>query len=100
MLCTIAVSANAQPLRSHAWGQATCAAVVQPTGVQARPLQFEAKKMEVPRGGVIIDPLIHATVIGRFLKWAGESKIRVRNLTNSGILGDKGNREFLLHLEP
>ena len=62
--------------------------------------QFEAKKMEVPRGGVIIDPLIHATVIGRFVKWAGESKIRVRNLTNAGILGDKGNREFLLHLEP
>lgn len=62
--------------------------------------QFEAKKMEVPRGGVITDPLIHATVIGRFVKWAGESKIRVRNLTNAGILGDKGNREFLLHLEP
>ena len=62
--------------------------------------QFEAKKIEVPRGGVITDPLIHATVIGRFVKWAGESKIRIRNLTNSGILGYKGNREFLLHLEP
>ena len=62
--------------------------------------QFEAEKIEVPRGGVIIDPLVHATVIGRFVKWAGDSRIRVRNLTNSGILGDKGNREFLLHLEP
>jgi 23S rRNA (cytidine1920-2'-O)/16S rRNA (cytidine1409-2'-O)-methyltransferase len=62
--------------------------------------QFEAKKSEVPRGGVVKDPAIHAAVIGRFIKWAGDSKIRVRNLTSSGILGDKGNREFLLHLEP
>jgi 23S rRNA (cytidine1920-2'-O)/16S rRNA (cytidine1409-2'-O)-methyltransferase len=62
--------------------------------------QFEAKKNEVPRGGVVVDHKIHAAVIGRFLKWAGQSKIRVRNLVSSGILGDKGNREFLLHLEP
>ncbi|HIK88314.1 MAG TPA: TlyA family RNA methyltransferase [Dehalococcoidia bacterium] len=62
--------------------------------------QFEAKKSEVPRGGVITDPLVHAAVIGRFLRWAGQSKIRIRNLTSSGILGDKGNREFLLHLAP
>jgi len=73
------------------------------TGGQAVILlkpQFEAKKTEVPRGGVITDPMIHAAVIGRFVKWAGDSQIRVRNLTNSGILGDKGNKEFLLHLEP
>jgi 23S rRNA (cytidine1920-2'-O)/16S rRNA (cytidine1409-2'-O)-methyltransferase len=62
--------------------------------------QFEAKKSEVPRGGVVIDPIVHAAVIGRFVKWAGESNIRIRNLVSSGILGDKGNREFLLHLEP
>lgn len=61
--------------------------------------QFEAKKTEVPRGGVVIDPLVHAAVIGRFVGWAGGARIRVRNLVNSGILGDKGNREFLLHLE-
>jgi 23S rRNA (cytidine1920-2'-O)/16S rRNA (cytidine1409-2'-O)-methyltransferase len=62
--------------------------------------QFEVKKSEVPRGGVVIDPLVHAAAIGRFAKWAGESKIRILNLVSSGILGDKGNREFLLHLEP
>lgn len=61
--------------------------------------QFEAKRAEVPRGGVIVDPLVHAAVIGRFTKWAGDSKIRIRNVVSSGILGDKGNREFLLHLE-
>ncbi len=62
--------------------------------------QFEARKAEVPRGGVITDPVIHAAVIGRFVKWAGDSKIRVRNLVSSGILGEKGNREFFLLLEP
>lgn len=61
--------------------------------------QFEAKKLEVPRGGVITDPNVHAVVIGRFVKWAVESKIRIRNLVSSGILGSKGNKEFLLHLE-
>jgi 23S rRNA (cytidine1920-2'-O)/16S rRNA (cytidine1409-2'-O)-methyltransferase len=61
--------------------------------------QFEAKKSEVPRGGVVTDPNTHAAVIGRFTKWAVGQKIRIRNLVNSGILGDKGNREFLLHLE-
>jgi 23S rRNA (cytidine1920-2'-O)/16S rRNA (cytidine1409-2'-O)-methyltransferase len=62
--------------------------------------QFEARKSEVPRGGVITDPIVHAAVIGRFLKWAGDSKIRVRGLMSSGILGEKGNREFLLLLDP
>ncbi len=61
--------------------------------------QFEAKKNEVPRGGVVTDPIVHAVAIGRFVKWAGESKIRILNMVSSGILGDKGNREFLLHLE-
>ncbi|MEE8046479.1 MAG: TlyA family RNA methyltransferase [Dehalococcoidia bacterium] len=61
--------------------------------------QFEVKKNEVPRGGVITDPILHAAAIGRFVKWAVDSKIRIRNLVNSGILGDKGNREFLLLLD-
>jgi len=61
--------------------------------------QFEAKKNEVPRGGVVTSPETHAAVIGRFVKWAGDSNVRIRNLVSSGILGDKGNREFLLHLQ-
>ena len=61
--------------------------------------QFEAKKSEVPRGGVVTDSNVHAAVIGRFVKWAVDSKIRIHNLISSGILGSKGNREFLLHLQ-
>jgi len=62
--------------------------------------QFEASKSEVPRGGVISDPLVHAVVIGRFLKWAVDRNIRIRNFLSSGVLGEKGNREFFLHIEP
>ena len=61
--------------------------------------QFEASKSEVPRGGVILDPLVHAAVIGRFLKWAVDRNIRIRNFLSSGVLGEKGNREFFLHIE-
>ncbi|MQG38031.1 MAG: TlyA family RNA methyltransferase [SAR202 cluster bacterium] len=62
--------------------------------------QFEATRSEVPRGGVILDPMVHAVIIGRFLKWIVDRNIRVRNFLSSGVLGDKGNREFFLHIEP
>lgn len=76
------------------------ASVHRPRAIVLLKPQFEAMKSEVPRGGVITDPIVHATVIGRFLKWAGDAKIRVRGLISSGILGEKGNREFFLLLEP
>ncbi|MFQ6026291.1 MAG: TlyA family RNA methyltransferase [Dehalococcoidia bacterium] len=61
--------------------------------------QFEAQREEVGRGGVIRDPQVHARVLGRMIVWAVEQGLRVRNLTPSPVLGDKGNREFLLLLE-
>jgi 23S rRNA (cytidine1920-2'-O)/16S rRNA (cytidine1409-2'-O)-methyltransferase len=62
--------------------------------------QFEAKRGEVGRTGVIRDPQLHATLLGRFIVWLVDHGIRLRGLTSSPILGDKGNREFLLHLQP
>ncbi len=62
--------------------------------------QFEAKKREVPRGGVIRDPLFHATLIGRFAAWCARGGFRVRGLTASPILGASGNREFFFWLKP
>ena len=61
--------------------------------------QFEARKEEVGRGGVIKDPQVHARVLGQTITWAVEHGLRVRNLTTSPVLGDKGNREFLLLLQ-
>ena len=58
--------------------------------------QFEARKEEVGRGGVIKDPQVHARVLARVITWAVNRGIRVRDLCSSPILGDAGNREFFL----
>jgi 23S rRNA (cytidine1920-2'-O)/16S rRNA (cytidine1409-2'-O)-methyltransferase len=62
--------------------------------------QFEAETGEVGPRGVVHGPLTHAAVLGRVVRWAVERGIRVRSLTASPLLGDKGNREFFLLLEP
>ena len=62
--------------------------------------QFEAAKREVGRGGVIRDPQMHATLIGRFAAWCVENGLRIRGLTASPLLGPAGNREFFFHLRP
>jgi 23S rRNA (cytidine1920-2'-O)/16S rRNA (cytidine1409-2'-O)-methyltransferase len=60
--------------------------------------QFEAKRKEVPKGGVIKDPQVHARVLGRFIVWATEHDLRLRGLVASPILGAEGNKEFLILL--
>jgi 23S rRNA (cytidine1920-2'-O)/16S rRNA (cytidine1409-2'-O)-methyltransferase len=62
--------------------------------------QFEAEKGETPRGGVIRDPKLHSTLIGRFTAWCVRNGFRVLDLTASPILGAEGNREFLFWLRP
>jgi len=62
--------------------------------------QFEAKRKEVPKGGIIKDPQVHARVLGRFIVWATEHDLRLRGLVASPILGAEGNKEFLLFLTP
>ncbi len=61
--------------------------------------QFEARRNEVGRGGVIRDPGIHAEVLARVIRWVAESPFRLRNLTPSPILGNAGNREFFLLIQ-
>jgi 23S rRNA (cytidine1920-2'-O)/16S rRNA (cytidine1409-2'-O)-methyltransferase len=62
--------------------------------------QFEAKRKEVGKGGIIKDPQIHALVLGRFIAWVTEHNLRLRGLVASPILGAEGNKEFLVHLTP
>ena len=76
---------------SHTSPRATVLALVKP--------QFEAKRKEVGKGGVIRDSQIHATVLARMIVWAIEYGFRLLDLTPSPILGDAGNREFFLMLE-
>jgi 23S rRNA (cytidine1920-2'-O)/16S rRNA (cytidine1409-2'-O)-methyltransferase len=61
--------------------------------------QFEAGKDETPRDGVIRDPLLQASVIGRIAWWCVNHGLRVRDVTVSPLLGSAGNREFFLLLE-
>ncbi len=62
--------------------------------------QFEAAKGEVPRGGVIRDAGLQATLLGRFASWCVGNGFRVLDLVASPILGVEGNREFLVWLRP
>jgi len=61
--------------------------------------QFEAKKAEVGKGGVIKEPMIHARVLGRFIAWMVEHGLRLKGLVASPILGASGNREFFVLLK-
>ena len=60
--------------------------------------QFQARREEVGKKGVVKDPLVHAAVIGRFVAWASSNGLRLLGLTLSPVIGPAGNREFLLHL--
>ena len=60
--------------------------------------QFEAKRKEVGKGGVIKDDAIHARVIGRFINWLTTNGFRLGGLAASPIFGASGNREFLVLL--
>ena len=61
--------------------------------------QFEARKNEVGKGGVIKRPLVHARVLGRFIAWMTEHGLRLGGLVASPILGASGNREYFVRVK-
>ncbi|MFC1958436.1 TlyA family RNA methyltransferase [Chloroflexota bacterium] len=61
--------------------------------------QFEAKREEVGKGGVIKQPVLHARVLGRFIAWMIEHSFRLGGLVASPILGASGNKELFLLLK-
>ena len=60
--------------------------------------QFEAGRRQVGKGGIVKNPLVHASVLGRFICWAVERSFRLEGLMASPVLGAKGNREFFVLL--
>jgi 23S rRNA (cytidine1920-2'-O)/16S rRNA (cytidine1409-2'-O)-methyltransferase len=60
--------------------------------------QFEAKRSEVGKGGIVKQAVVHARVLGRFVAWLVEHGFRLGGLVASPILGASGNREFFLLL--
>jgi len=61
--------------------------------------QFEARRKEVGRGGVVKEPIVHARVLGRFIAWAIEHSFRLCGLVASPLLGASGNKEFFVLLK-
>jgi len=61
--------------------------------------QFEARREEVGKGGVIKEPVVHARVLGRFIVWAIGHSFRLGGLVASPILGASGNKEFFVLLK-
>ncbi|MCD6452702.1 MAG: TlyA family RNA methyltransferase [Dehalococcoidales bacterium] len=60
--------------------------------------QFEARRREVAKGGVIRQSEIYARVLGRFINWVVEHSFRLEGLVASPIRGASGNKEFLVWL--
>ena len=60
--------------------------------------QFEVGRGQVGKGGVVRDPAQHAAVVARARRTAEELGCTVLGVTDSPLLGPKGNREFLIHL--
>jgi 23S rRNA (cytidine1920-2'-O)/16S rRNA (cytidine1409-2'-O)-methyltransferase len=60
--------------------------------------QFEARRGEVGKGGIVKQPIVHARVLGRFIAWMIDYGFRLGGLVASPILGASGNREFFLLL--
>ena len=59
--------------------------------------QFQAKRSEVKKGGVVKDPLVHASVIGRVIAWAAGQDLRLAGITTSPLRGPAGNKEFFAY---
>lgn len=60
--------------------------------------QFEARREEVGKGGIIRDEAVQARVVAEVTAAADTLGLRRAGLTDSPITGMEGNREFLLHL--
>lgn len=60
--------------------------------------QFEAKKADVPRGGVIRDESVRQAVIERVKTAAAETGFQVNRVIPSPIEGADGNVEYFIHL--
>ena len=60
--------------------------------------QFEAGREDVGKGGVVRDRNVHRRVLDEVQAQAPAWGARVEGVTDSGLPGPKGNREFFLYL--
>jgi 23S rRNA (cytidine1920-2'-O)/16S rRNA (cytidine1409-2'-O)-methyltransferase len=60
--------------------------------------QFEVGKGKVGKGGVVRSSAEHLRVIEEIKQSATSVGFTVQDVTESPLLGPKGNKEFLIHL--
>jgi len=58
--------------------------------------QFEVGAVSVEKGGVVRDPVLHASAVAKVMLAALDLGLRVRGVVRSPLLGPAGNREFFL----
>lgn len=80
------------PVLKHLKDSGTIICLVKP--------QFEARRDQIGKGGVIRDPKVHAAVLGKLTSWIVRNGFRVKGLIPSVIKGAKGNQEFFFMLTP
>jgi len=61
--------------------------------------QFEVERGEVGKGGVVRDKALHEKVIERVSNFSRRLGLRVLGVTESPLLGPKGNKEFFIYLK-
>ena len=61
--------------------------------------QFEARRQEIGKGGVVRDVAVHARVVAEAKTWVEAQGWTVVGITPSPITGPEGNVEFLLGAE-
>lgn len=60
--------------------------------------QFEVGRDKIGKGGVVRDPALHQEVIADILAFSETIGLVSQGVTDSPILGPKGNKEFLIHM--
>ena len=58
--------------------------------------QFEVRREEVGKGGIVRDPALHVRVVGDTIEWLEGSAWNVEGVVTSPITGSEGNVEFLV----
>jgi 23S rRNA (cytidine1920-2'-O)/16S rRNA (cytidine1409-2'-O)-methyltransferase len=58
--------------------------------------QFEVGRDQVGKGGVVRDPELHRQVISTLAAFCESQGLEVEGVTESSMLGPKGNREFFI----
>jgi 23S rRNA (cytidine1920-2'-O)/16S rRNA (cytidine1409-2'-O)-methyltransferase len=61
--------------------------------------QFEVGKGEVGKGGVVRDRALHEKVMDRISNFSRELGLKILGVTESSLLGPKGNKEFFIYLK-